>query len=102
MGIFSCDYEDCSRKPYVECFDDKEKNWWYFCRWHYFWMRMKREFRKNEHMNVIEVDTLRGVVEGLKYDIWDIQNDLKAIKEKLKIKEKKEFPEEKPEEKGFA
>lgn len=101
MG-FCCDYENCTGKPYVECFDSEEHNWWYFCRWHYYWLRLKREFKGNKNIGFGRVSTDREAIEQIHEEIWMIQEDLCAIKEKLKIKEKKSYPEEKPEEKGFA
>jgi len=106
MGIFSCDYENCNGKPYMECFDsgskDETSTWWFFCFWHYIWLRIRILFHKEDKMGFAKVDTDRETLEHIREDIWDIQMDLMLIKEKLKIKEPKAYEEEKPEEKGFA
>lgn len=102
MGVFSCDYEDCQRKPYVECFSGENNSWFYFCFWHYLWARLTRKFKNEEKLGYCRVDSDRELMERIQADIWTIQEDLCAIKEKLKIKEKPIYHEEKPEEKGFA
>lgn len=110
MGIFSCDYENCERKAHMECFEcsDDSKGepemgkWWYFCFWHYIWLRIRILFHKEEKLGFARVDTDRETLEHIREDIWDIQCDLMMIKEKLKIKEPKVYEEENPEEKGFA
>jgi hypothetical protein len=107
MGIYTCDYEDCERKPYMECLEtsskDEEGRWWFFCFWHYVWLRIRILFHKEEKLGFARVDSDRETLEHIRQDIWDVQMDLMQIKEKLKIKEKKvTYEEEKPEEKGFA
>ncbi len=108
MGIFSCDHEDCERKPYMECFEisDKEDGeigkWWYFCFWHYVWVRFRNLFYKDEKLGFARVDTEREAIEHIRMELWDIQTDLMLIKEKLKIKEQKIYDEEKQEDKGFV
>jgi hypothetical protein len=106
MGIFSCDYENCTKKPYIECFssgnDEESSKWWYFCFWHYILLRIRILLHKEDKLGFARVDTDRETLEHIREDIWDIQMDLMLIKEKLKIKEPKTYEEEKPEEKGFA
>jgi len=111
MSIFSCDYEGCERKPYVECYeiggnenreDGEPGKWWWVCFWHYVWIRILILFRRQDKIGFAKVDTDRESIEHLHQELWDIQGDLTLVKEKLKIKEPKVYEPEKEEEKGFA
>ena len=103
MGIFSCNYGNCERRPHIEVYyEDEEKKscWCFLCFWHYIWVRFIKREKGNGYA---DVDTNREVLEHILEEIWDMQHDLWKIKEKLKIKEEKvTYETEKPEEKGFA
>ena len=102
MGIFSCNYNDCEKRAHSEVFFEDEEGigkWCYLCFWHYIWLRFIKREKGNGYC---KVSTDREAIEHIHEDIWDIQGDLGLIKEKLKIREKKVYEKEKPEEKGYS
>ena len=111
MSCFRCDWEkkngmQCGRKPFVEAYpfkeediteeEDREKlrvddweyeypkfeGWSYLCLRHFIMAKLR-----GDQFAWCRVDSNRELMENIREELWDIQEDFALIKEKLKIKE---------------
>jgi len=96
--VFRCDYKKgekdfCGKKPFAEVYPfikneegewEAEGSWCYLCLKHFLIMRIKAMLGKVK-FGWCRVDSSRDTLEHIREELWDLQADIYAIKDRLGI-----------------